>query len=101
VAEYTYRFTGPGFWTVINGTQASALAMGAGGDIAATFPGFGVGHFLPGSGWTLLTAASTALLAVDAGDVAGAFGGLGVWEYDPTRGWIMITAATASALAMA
>jgi hypothetical protein len=100
VAGLSERSASSGGWTVLNGQQASALAVDFDGRVAAQFAGFGVGLFVPGTGWTLLTAANASQLATDDGFVVGGFGGQGVWEFDPVRGWIKLTDANASLLAM-
>jgi hypothetical protein len=90
---------------LLDGVQASALAIDNQGNVAAQFAGYGVSQHLsgwvPGPLWHSLTGANASLLAAADGNVAGAFAGAGVWEFDPTRGWFQLTASEALVLAMA
>jgi hypothetical protein len=67
---------------LINGHTATSLAMNGPGQIAANFPGFGLGLFLPGFGWELINGYQATVIAIDErGDVTAQFPGFEVAKY--------------------
>jgi hypothetical protein len=90
-----------GTWVQLTPANASVLAADPQGDVAASFPGYGVWLFKPAGGWAQIGGGDAAALAMDAlGDVAGSFPGAGVWLYRPAAGFKQIGGGDAAVLTM-
>ncbi len=98
-----YRYTASdGAWTLLNGNDAEAVAVDAGGDAFLSIAGAGLGEFRADRTTLLITPfAPSALDADGAGDLAADFTGYGVQRYTASSGgWTPLNGHDAVALAI-
>jgi subtilisin-like proprotein convertase family protein len=93
-----WQYTDVGGWKELNSVDPEVLAEDGNGDVAASFPGYGVFEFSGGSA-RQLTGSEASLLAVDAlGDVTGEFS-VGLYRHTGA-GWALLTGSTATQIGM-
>jgi hypothetical protein len=93
--------TATGVWVQLTPSNATALASDSFGDVAASFPGFGVWLIRPGGGWVQINGVDATVLAMGPqGNIAAEFPGFGVGLFVPGVGWSSLTPSNATLLAL-